>query len=84
MFEKEIPMASQLLTYLQGISGNAAALKQFHTDPATAARNAHLSPGETAALLTRNPGAISAAIRAGGGVSASDDINVTIVVVVAP
>ena len=77
-------MANTLLTYLQGISGNAAKLKLFHSDPARAAHNAGLSRSETAALISKNPAAISNAIKAGGGINAKDDVNVTIVVVVAP
>ena len=77
-------MANKLLTYLQGISGNTAELKLFHDDPSKAGAKAGLSNPEIAALVSRNPGVISKAIKVGGGAAnANDDINVTIVVVVA-
>lgn len=85
-------MPTTLLHYLQGISGDANALRQFYHDPAKAAHQAGLSAAETAALVSRNPGKIAGAIKAGanpvgglgGHAAASDDVNVTIVVVVAP
>ncbi|QLP98084.1 MAG: hypothetical protein HZY79_12895 [Rhodoblastus sp.] len=78
-------MSGKLMSYLTKISGDAAALKKFQTDPAASAKDAGLSAHETSALLSRNPGAIAAAIKKGGGLAAAgDDINVTIVVVVAP
>jgi hypothetical protein len=77
-------MATKLLSYLKGISGNAADLKQFWANPALAGHQAGLSQSEISALISKNPGAISGAIKAGGGLAASDDVNVTIVVVVAP
>ena len=77
-------MAGKLLHYLQSISNNAAELKDFYANPAAAAQKAGLSAAESKAVVSRNPGALASAIRGGGGVAANDDINVTIVVVVAP
>lgn len=90
-----MPGTSKLLSYIQSMSGDATKLREFHTDPAAAAKSAGLSSKEVSALLSRNPGAIAAAIgkvggqgvAVGGGhgsAAAGDDINVTIVVVVAP
>lgn len=77
-------MSGKLMPYLTKMSGDATALKKFQTDPAASAKDAGLSARETSALLSRNPGAIAAAIKKGGSVASGDDINVTIVVVVAP
>ena len=78
-------MASKLQDYLTRISGDAAALKLFHTDPDKAVQGAGLTPEEVAAVRSKNPGAIALALKkAGVGGAAADDINVTIVVVVAP
>jgi hypothetical protein len=77
-------MSEKLLQYLQGISGDAAKLKEFHVDPQAAIAGANLSPAESKAVLSKSPGALAAAIRSGSNIAASDDINITIVLVVAP
>ena len=77
-------MPGKLLNYLQTISNNAAALKEFYANPVAAAQHAGLSAVETKAVVSKNPAALATAIHGGGSVAASDDINVTIVVVVAP
>lgn len=76
-------MAGKLLPYLQRISTDTKALRRFQAYPVAAAKEAGLSPDERRAVISKNPAALAAAIRAGGGIAADDDINVTVVVVVA-
>lgn len=75
-------MASKLLTYIQGLSGNPTALNLFQTNPAKAAKDAGLSPQETEALLSKDPGKIKAAIKAGGVGTLSPEEDVVVVVAV--
>ena len=77
-------MAGKLLPYLQRISADTTALRKFQKNPAAAAKEAGLSREETRAVISKNPAALAAAIREGGGVATDSEVNVTIVVVVAP
>ena len=79
----------KLSDFMLNLSRDPQALANFQADPQAAAQTAGLSRNAVQALTSRDPALIQQAVLADGltlpaGRAASDDVNVTIVVVVAP